>query len=249
MEKPEYEIMFSAENTYWWYCGLHELVALFLKQFSASLSRPPLILDAGCGTGRMLEIAREYGSTEGFDFSEEALHFCRRRGLTGVSRRDLSVWEPPHETYDCIISLDVLCHRDAGGENRAFSKFHAALKPGGLLMLNLPAFEILRRNHDAAVHTVKRFTKKETMSSLSSAGFAIVKATYRLPHFFFVMLAKKAMERIFPSAEIRSDLGVLPQWLNRLLLFLHRVENFIIFFWMPLPLGSSLFIAARKKTV
>jgi SAM-dependent methyltransferase len=247
MEKNEYKRMYTTENTYWWYRGLHGLVELFLKRLAKNGTNPPVILDAGCGTGRMMEIARNYGAIEGFDFSEEALNFCAMRGLDTVSRQDLSTWQPPSGKFDCITSLDVLYHRGVGDEDKLYPKFSAALKSGGLLVLNLPAFAILRRNHDDAVHTRKRFTKKETVRKLQDAGFRTVCATYRLPYLFFFILVKKAIERMAPTSEIHSDLDLLPVWLNESLLFLHRLENSIIFSGFPIPFGSSLFIVARKK--
>lgn len=239
--------MYSTENEYWWYRGLHDLVERHLRHIPRNGKQSPLIFDAGCGTGRMLEIARKYGNIEGIDFSEEALKFCAKRGLNAVSQQDLSTWQPPENKYDCIISLDVLCHRGVGCADLIFPKFVEALKPGGLLILNLPAFEILRRKHDAAVHTQKRFNRKEMVRKLNDAGFQAVYATYRLPVLFFIMLVKKNIERLSPSSEIKSDLDLLPTWLNQLLFSLHHIENSIVFSKIPMPLGSSLFITATKK--
>lgn len=239
--------MYAIENDYWWYRGLQGLVEKYIRRHAENAETPPRILDAGCGTGRMMELAQHYGAVEGFDFSQQALDFCAVRGLRCVSRQDMNEWSCPPQTYDIIYSLDVLCHRSIKNRQEVLHKFNSALKPGGMLIMNLPAFELLRRNHDAAVHTQQRFTKRPFSRMLKEEGFEVTVATYRLPHFFVIMLTKKIFERLFPhGAELRSDLTPLPAWLNGLLLFLNKIENAMIFRGVSLPCGGSLFVVGKK---
>jgi 2-polyprenyl-3-methyl-5-hydroxy-6-metoxy-1,4-benzoquinol methylase len=246
MEKIEYATMYAHETAYWWYRGLQDLVERTIRCFAEKASSPPVILDAGCGTGRMMEIAKRYGSVEGFDFSPDALDFCAKRGLDSISRQDLNEWDPPLEKYDIVISLDVLCHSSIRDEALVIRKFQSALKPGGILILNLPAFELLRRNHDAAVHTRKRYVKRPAIKMLEKEGLHVIRASYRLPHLFGIMFLKKTLERLVRSPEIKSDLAVLPVWLNFPLFFLNRIENAFIQAGATIPLGGSLFIIGRK---
>jgi SAM-dependent methyltransferase len=247
MEKNEYGIMYAIENDYWWYRGLQGLVEKYIRGYAGDAETLPRILDAGCGTGRMMELAQRYGAVEGFDFSSQALDFCATRGLHSVSRQDMNEWSCPPQTYDVIYSLDVLCHRSIKDRQEVLHKFNSALKPGGILIMNLPAFELLRRNHDAAVHTQQRFTKRTFLNMLEKEGFAVNVATYRLPHFFGIMLMKKTFERFFPhGAELKSDLTPLPGWLNGLLLLFNKIENAMIFRGVSFPCGGSLFVVGKK---
>ena len=246
MEQNEYAIMYTTENTYWWYRGLHELVGTYVAHCAHNAGISLMILDAGCGTGRMMELVQGYGSVEGVDYSQEALKFCAYRGLRSVASQDLTTWIPPQGKYDIIISLDVLCHRAINDEEEVYGKFFQALKPGGMLILNLPAFELLKRKHDQAVHTKKRFVKRPTMNVLEKKGYHIACASYRLPFLFAILLAKKAMERISSDKNIHSDLKLLPNWLNSILLFCNRIENMMISSGFSMPFGSSLFLVAQK---
>ena len=88
----------------------------------------------------MMELLLPYGNIEGFDFSAEALRFCARRGLADVSQQDITTWHGGANVYDIIISLDVLCHESIADDNAIIRMFHQALKPGGMLIVNLPAF-------------------------------------------------------------------------------------------------------------
>lgn len=244
MWEQEYTNMFELEDDYWWYRGIHELIEHYVRQKAAGERLD--ILDAGCGTGKLITILNRYGKVTGFDFSEEAVRYCRTRGIESVTIQDLNEWESPGPVYDVVNCIDVLCHGAIRSVSSVLSKFHSCLKSEGLMLLNLPAFECLRRQHDIVVNTVRRCRKKDFVPLLHDAGFEIQVSTYRLGFLFKVILVSK----VFGTFKIRktptSDLKVLPPFLNSFLLFLNRVENTMISKGISIPLGSSLFVVARK---
>jgi 2-polyprenyl-3-methyl-5-hydroxy-6-metoxy-1,4-benzoquinol methylase len=234
------------ENDYWWYQGLHDLVTRVIGKHR-NTDNHLAILDAGCGTGGMLQHVRKFGDISGFDYSEEAISFCRKRMLENVFQQDLNSWTPPSDHFDIIICLDVLYHSAIESDAAIIKKFHHALKSGGICIINLPAFPVLYRNHDLAVNTKKRYRRKETVLLLEKAGLQIRMASYRLPHLFLLILLKKVLLSWFSEPKSQSDLGKIPGWLNTILFHLHRMENKIIAAGLPIPFGSSLFLVAQKK--
>lgn len=262
MIKEEYDKMYEFENHYWWYRGLHELVRYYVAAvFRAGEERkvrseknegndePLRIFDAGCGTGRMLELLDEYGAVEGVDYSPEAIALCRERGLQRVETGDLNLWESLSNVYDVIISNDVICTSGVADDLAVLRKFHTALKPGGYLVLNLPAFAVLRRMHDIAVSGIRRYRKRKTVRTLQEMGFRMVRANYRLPALFVFILFQKYILGFFSRDEnktVTSDLKPLPSWLNRLLFFMNRLENRLFTCGVPFLFGSSLFIVCKK---
>lgn len=246
MKKKEYETMYKMENNHWWYKGLHELVESYIKKYSKEGELD--ILDAGCGTGRMMEILNKYGHIEGIDYSKDAVSFCKKRGLKNVKVENLNNWNSNDKLYDAIISLDVLYHTGIKNDIQIINKFYSRLNKNGILILNLPAFNILRRYHDAAVSGKKRYRKRATIKELKNSGFNIIKATYRLSHLFIIILfIIKPFEKLFHyNKKNKSDLKLLPLRLNKLLLSINRLENKLLFFGTNIPFGSSLFIVARK---
>ncbi len=243
MEKNEYYTMFQFENEYWWYRGLHELVLTFVKKRPAPLH----ILDAGCGTGRMMEMLQSYGTVSGIDYSVDAVTCCKERGLTNVRLSDLNTWKPEPETLDLIISNDVIYSSGVVDDMAVVEQFHRALKAGGLLILNLPAFMLLHRRHDIAVFGKRRYRKHATLSQLKQRGFVPVACSYRLPHLFFFLLLQKFLVEPFQKSVPKSDLNPLPNFINRFFLGLHRVENKWISAGLTVPFGSSLFIVCKKE--
>src|SRR5437870_1781546 len=81
MYPDEYRVMFEIEDDYWWYRGLRELIKNLLAQYAPARATLPMILDVGCGTGANLKLLQSYGNAIGVDISEQAIGFCRARGI------------------------------------------------------------------------------------------------------------------------------------------------------------------------
>jgi hypothetical protein len=143
--------------------------------------------------------------------------------------------------------MDVLYHSAVQDEARVLASFRRALKPGGLLVLNLVAFEFLRSTHDIAVHTRRRYTRPALLDLLRHSGFAVERATYRhcllFPPVAVYRLMRRALHRTAPE-ETASDVSLPGPLVNGLLWQLCRMENRIVQRW-PLPFGTSVFAVAR----
>jgi len=167
--------------------------------------------------------------------------------LGGVGIQDLNEWDPPERFYHVVTCIDVLCHSAVRDVSAALAKFHMSLKKNGMLILNLPAFECLSRHHDVVVNTVRRCRRSEMGPTLRAAGFEVEASTYRLAILFLIILMRKLLG-VFETANTpSSDLKVLPPFVNSLMLSINRAENLLISNGISLPLGSSLFVVARKK--
>ncbi len=241
MEKEVYKIVFELENYHWWYVGYRELVEKYLKKEHRKLE----IFDAGCGCGGMLTMLEKYGNAEGVDFSDIALNFAKSRGLKNVSKADLNFWKS-EKKYDLIHCSDVLYHKNIENDVEILQKFFDSLQKDGLLILSLPAFAILSRQHDKAVFGVRRYRKNKMVKILENIGFRIEKASYRFPYVFLAILLVKCMEFFYRKKSDSVDIQHIPRWWNKIWLTLNRLENSSITLGIPVPFGSTLFIVARK---
>ena len=247
MEKYEYDAMYKYENNHWWYLVLDDLIKKYLdNKINDDKINTLHIFDAGCGTGRMIKLLSSYGEVHGIDFSEEAVNFSRKRGCKNVKKEDLNKWNPKNQKYDVITCLDVLYHSNIKDDLDVMKVFYRALKSDGILIMNVPAFDFLKRNHDLKVSTKKRYIKKILKNNLKKIGFKIEIQTYRLPLLFFVISFKKIIEFFLKSTDETSELKELPTFFNRLLFFVHRLENRIILSRVSIPFGSSVFVVCRK---
>ncbi len=245
MKSEQYALMRKFEEDFFWFAGLHELVLSLLGKLSLP-GKPPKIFDAGCGTGGLLNRMDRIGEAAGMDFSDEALRFCRQRGLTNAVLGNLNDWIPPQDRYDVITCLDVLYHAGVLSDLEVLKKFHEALKPEGAVIINVPAFEVLRRLHDEKVETKKRYRKEELRELLEKAGFEVETLTYRLPALFPVLLSRKLLT-CFSGSSSGEDIRALPKAVNEGLLKMHRWENRRILDGGTFCFGSSLFAVARKR--
>ncbi len=251
MKKPEYRKMHSLESGYWWYVALHRLVldVLNKKRIQAPKNESDSfrVLDAGCGTGRLLELMNKNGfAATGVDASPEAIRFCRKRGLTRVKMADLNRYDPP-QRLDAITCLDVLYHRWIRREKKVLKTFHQSLRPGGSLILQLPAFPCLAGAHDLAVDGARRYLRGDILKHLKQCGFRIHRASYRISFLFFPVWIRRSLERwgVWPAGT--SDLKALPSWINFLLQWMSHLENGLVKAGVVFPIGVSLFVVAEKN--
>jgi SAM-dependent methyltransferase len=245
MSSAENDTMRSVEVELWWYRAMRSHVVSSITPPRAAFD----LLDAGCGTGGMLARVRErfpQASLTGLDFSERAIELTRGRA-TGAALVQGSVDALPFadESFDVVLSLDVLI---VGGvdEQRAVAEMHRVLRKGGILILNLPAFDFLRGSHDIAVNIARRYNRPRLDALLSGPGFRLEQCSYwnmgLLPAVAAVRWLSRRSAR---QPEVRSDLKPMFAPLNRALAALARLE-LAISRRVPLPFGTSLFALARK---
>src|SRR5690242_17641058 len=114
MQQHTYAIMDEVEGSRWWFVGRRAILESFLKSISEKIriSHSAIrILDVGCGTGANLEMLSQFGTAEGVDVSDDALEFCRQKGLT--VQKGLAEKLPFDDgSFDVTTALDVVEHLD-----------------------------------------------------------------------------------------------------------------------------------------
>lgn len=245
MERTEYETMAAVELRHWWYGGMRAVNAALLD--SAYRGRSDLrILDAGCGTGGDALFLRRYGQVLGLDFAAEALRLGAER-LPGVLARG-SVMGLPYadSSFDLVTSFDVLYHRGVPDEAVALAEARRVLRPGGRLLIRLPAYEWLRSRHDRQVHTRRRYTAGEARGLLAAAGFAVERSSYALSLLFPLPAAARLLERLTPDGGEESAMTIPSPPVNAALRWPMAVEAAWLSLGGSLPFGLSIVCLARS---
>lgn len=248
MNPAEYETMHQVESVHWWYHGLRSMLGRALLE--SPLGNAPVILDVGCGTGANLRFMRErlpQGRFIALDVSPHALRHIELADNVTVFTGDANALPLSDSSVNLIVACDLL---GQAGVNVPVTlrQFHRVLKPGGLLLVNAPAFNWLRGEHDRAVHVVKRFTPGELPAVLHQVGFHEVQERF----WNFLALAPMVARRVLTrrralNSSPRSDLTLTLGWLNPLLSRWLALETKLSWV-LRLPSGSSLFVVARKPT-
>lgn len=249
MQLDEYRKMYALEENFWWYRGMLRVTRQILGRYF----RPGCdlrILDAGCGTGKMLLELAPYSNRPpvGFDFSSEAMKFLKVRGLVNVLQASTTEIPFKSGSFDLVTSFEVLCQLPGERDLQALREFHRVLKPAGKIYLRLPAYQWMYANHDRHQLTFRRYHRHDLIAKVEHAGFRILKASYA-NFFLFPVLAFKrlVLERLGILSD-SSDLRPIPARLNDVLEIPLRIESRLLSYpSFRFPCGLSLVCLAEKK--
>jgi SAM-dependent methyltransferase len=236
----EYARMFAAEDRQWWYAGM--------RAISLALLGPPpagaraRLLDCGCGTGAVVAHLGRRGPAVGVDLSPEALHLARTRGVA-VARAGLLALPFADATFDVVTSFDVIYHRWVKDDAAAVREMARVLRPGGRLLLRVPALKLLWGAHDEAVHSRHRYTRGEIQALVGGAGLELRRATYANTLLFPLLLARRTLDRL--TGRHGSDVAFLPAPMEAAFGAALRLEARLVKH-VSLPVGASVFALARK---
>ena len=236
MMEHTYPILFRVEQSHWWHIGRRRILAGFVEEICRSVTdRRPRILDVGCGTGANLLMLSKYGDAEGVDISEDALSFCRERGLDKVK---LGAGEElPYDdgTFDLVTAFDVVEHMD--DDLAGLKEMRRVLRPGGHVLLFVPTFEFLWGLQDDVSHHRRRYRMSQLRRVLEEAGFEIERTTYANITFFLPILLMRKLMR-FTGIKTDSENNINVPALNGVLGRMLGAESLILKF-MNLPFGVS----------
>ena len=239
MELSEYENLARLEEQHWWYAGMRRIALSWLRRLP--LPRPAQILDAGCGTGGGLRWLRSLGSVRGIDLDPQAARLAAQHSAQ-VSRASVEALPFPAAAFDLVTSFEVLYHQAVRDDRAALRECARVLRPGGWLLLRVPAHDWLRGAHDRQVHTRHRYAARELSAVVRTAGFDLCRLSHVGAALWPAAVVKRLSER---SDQPRSDVTLPPQPLNLLLAEFLAVEAL----WLrlaDLPFGLSLLLLARK---
>ena len=234
-----------AEDRHFWFRGLRRNARFVLER--ALDGRPAsLIVDCGAGTGRNLDWLREIAPAVGVELSWTGLAEARRAGRP-VARATVTRLPFADAAADVATSFDVLYCLDDATERAAVAEMWRVLRPGGLLVVNAAALDVLRGSHSALTMEVRRYTPARLRALLTRQGFVIERLTFTNFPIFPATLAVRVADRLTGRAPEGSDadLRVPPAPINAVFDLALRLESLLLR-WANMPLGTSLLCVARR---
>ncbi len=226
----------------WWFKTRRERVVDILRK----QTRNSRILDVGCSSGMLLSDLQALGFSEftGIDVSEKAVALAKSRGFADCHVMDGQAPAFAKNSFDIIISSDSLEHME--NDKRALANWYELLKPGGMLVVFVPAYNFLWSNHDIINHHYRRYTRSGLKSALTGAGFETKRSGYWNVLLFFPAAAIRLVQKLRPAkSEPKDDMHRIPAILDWLLASTIRVENSLGVF-ISFPVGLSTYCIATK---
>jgi SAM-dependent methyltransferase len=242
MEIPTYAAEAAIEADHWWFVGRRGLFAALLKGFP--LPPDAAILDVGTGTGANLRLLRDLGFARvvGVDFSAEAIRFCAEKGLGSVQPGDVCALPFADRRFDLVFATDVIEHVE--DDLAALREIRRVLRPGGHLLLTVPAFPILWGLQDEVSHHRRRYRLPLLVARLRAAGFAPQRYFYFNYLLFLPILAARRLMRLL-QIRLASEGELNAKWLNRALTSLFRLDVKTAP-WLRPPFGASALVVATR---
>ncbi len=223
---------------YWWYRARADLLRAALGDF---LGTPSLVLDVGSADGPSVGWMRGKHRRIAIDVDPRGL-----RPGEGVCASALAL-PFPDESFDVVAAFDVVEHCDP--EAQAMDELRRVLKPGGRLLMSVPAYQWAWSDHDVRAGHYRRYTRERALAAVTGAGLVVRRSTYAFagvfPFFVAERLARRVRRAGRPASPDQAGLTHVPRGLDAVLMGLSRLECRRLRHH-DLPFGSSIFLAADK---
>lgn len=238
------------KEQHWWFAGRRDAVYDLIRQLK--LPTTAAILEIGCSGGPLMQRLRQqgYADVTGIDVSAPAIELAQARGVPHVSVMDGANLEFADARFDLVIASDVLEHIEE--EGRALREWVWVLRPGGQLLVFVPAHAYLWSEHDVVNHHFRRYSRAGLLAALRGAGLRPRRSSFWNAAMFFptatLRLGKRLLSGPTPTTVAAGSTGDLHQFagpLNKLLLNWVRAENTVLRH-ANLPVGVSVFALAQK---
>lgn len=247
MEPEVYDRFYTAEDSHWWFRARRRLIASVLERLYPGGELD--IVDMGCGTGGMTQMLARFGRVTGVDEAAEAREYCARRGVRDVV--SLDEWGRTDTLYDLATAFDVIEHVE---DDLGFVVgLHERIKPGGRIVVTVPAYQVLWSAFDEMNHHERRYTRGPLAKLLGEAGFLVERASYFNTILFAPVAATRFADKIVrpPTSHGEDRRKTLDRWfkvgpMNGILEALFALERH----WLGrnnFAFGSSILAVGKKK--
>ncbi len=243
MDTAAFTHMATTEDRHWWFVGRRAVIDALLDEIDIPASGS--ILEAGCGTGGNLATLARRGRISAFEPHIDALAFARARNpeaevLEGALPEQLPY---PAASFDLVAALDVLEHVHNDHESaRALVRL---TRPGGWLLVTVPAHQALWGSHDRRLHHLRRYGRAQLLSLFDGLDVDVVRVTP-----FNVVLSPIAMLYRIAERVAGLDLGnqerFPPRHLNTMLAALFSAEAEFVRRGLVIPFGLSYAVVLRR---
>jgi len=242
MDRIVYDRMAAHDSTHWWYRARRDILADYLGRYGA-VPKGAKILEIGCGTGHNLPMLGAFGDVDAIEIDPAAREIASARLGKPVGASplpDLTGVAPG--SYDLVAVLDVVEHID--DDVGALKAMARVLKPGGKILITVPAHQWMWSAHDVVNHHKRRYSKGTLLAALEKAGLKWRKLRWFNSLLFPVAVAARFAGKLMGKDD--SDDSPPPAVLNKAFETIFGLERHLLG-RLPMPPGLSIIVLAEPK--
>ena len=245
MSPDAYSEMAQIQDQHWWFVARREILRNEIAHLN--LPKDAAILEVGSGTGANLSLLSEFGQVLALEMSAKAIELASARADFDATRVKTRQGRCPEdlnslsEQFDLICLFDVLEHIE--DDKLSLIRLKTLLKPGGTLMLTVPAYPWMWGPHDVHLHHKRRYSKARLSADCARAGLTVKRSSYFNTLLFPLAVVARFVERL--TGKKSSAASQIPQQtINTFLTSIFSFER-ILLNRMTFPFGLSLFAMAQ----
>jgi SAM-dependent methyltransferase len=145
-------------------------------------------------------------------------------------------------SFDLVTCTDVLEH--ITNDDSTVREINRVLKPGGYVLITVPAFQSLWGHQDEVSHHLRRYTRRDIEKIVTKEGFEILESFYFNWIMFLPVWIIRLISRLV-SFKMRSEGDINSPILNKMMMFVFRLDC-ILARRIPFPFGVSVLVFARS---
>ncbi len=234
----QYQTVF---DSHWWFKVRARLLSDILHKYSKKGSS---VLDFGCNYGNTVRLLQSSGyNASGVDVSREAIEYGREIGITNIFLDGEKQFDK--NSFDVAIALDVFEHIE--DDKKSFEYLSSLVKPGGIIVIMVPAYMFLWTFHDEVAQHFRRYTKKRLKEMIGDNNqFEYLKLSYFNTFLFPFITIVRIMTKVFNINSRKSDFDINNKTLNSIFFFIFDMERRFLKY-TNFPFGVSVLAVIRKK--
>jgi SAM-dependent methyltransferase len=247
MNPEEYKKLERIDREHWFYHGKRVIVQDWINRY-LTLAPDDLFVDAGCGTGTLLVQMSGVCRVLGLDSAKESIEIAAPRveAVGGrVLQTRLDKVDLPDRCAAVVTLLDVLEHLD--DDRAAVEEAKRIVRPGGLIVITVPALKFLWSDWDVVLHHRRRYTRRELLALIDCHGLEVLRCAYFNWLALLPILSIRTARKLIPATngKERAEDRIPPRWLNWLLR--ETMVRPACWQFLSPPIGVSLLAVMRRR--
>jgi 2-polyprenyl-3-methyl-5-hydroxy-6-metoxy-1,4-benzoquinol methylase len=249
MEANVYQQFLELERDHWWFRGRRKVYLDILAEQLGD-ANSGVALDLGCGLGGFLPPLKALGfEVFAADMDFDSLGYCLERGFTASVQIDSYRLPYADNSFDVITMFDVVEHIE--DDHTAMKEVARILKPGGRVIISVPAYQFLYANNDRAAQHYRRYSRAAVAELFESSGLLVRRNSHAnvllFPLILPLVLLSKMIESVFMK-KVESDHTNLswpmPAFLHTILYRIFAAE-LLVSRQCDIPVGHSIAAIAQ----